>query len=113
MELGLGRFLTLDRDDEFVGKAALLAERESGPARRLVKVSLSGDRLAAPSEHPWPARDAHGSPVGEVRVAVWSPALASNLALALVEASAAGSGFTALTPDGDELMATHLSFFGE
>jgi hypothetical protein len=30
-----------------------------------------------------------------------------------VEASAAGSGFTALTPDGDELEATHLSFFGE
>ena len=113
LELGLGRFLTLDRDDEFVGKAALLAERESGPARRLVKVSLSGDRLASPSEHPWPARDDHGFPVGEVRVAVWSPALGSNLALALVEASTAGSGFTALTPDGDELVATHLSFFGE
>ncbi|MEE2769367.1 MAG: glycine cleavage T C-terminal barrel domain-containing protein [Actinomycetota bacterium] len=113
LELGLERFMSLDRDDDFVGRAALRAERERGVSRRLVKVKLSGDRLEVPSQHPWPAIGADGSAIGEVRVAVWSPALSSNLALALVSAESAGSEFTTVTSDGPELVASHLCFFGE
>ncbi len=107
---------SLDRGDDFVGKAALLAERERGPARRLVTVLLSGDRLPATSEHPWPASGPDGEaggPVGEVRVASWSPQHDSNIALALVSSEVAGGGFTTFTPSGEELQATHLNFFGE
>ena len=116
LEVGLERFLSLDRGDDFVGKAALLAERERGPARRLVTVLLSGDRLSATSEHPWPAFGPDGEaggPVGEVRVASWSPQHDSNIALALVSSDVAGGGFTTFTPGGEELQATHLNFFGE
>ncbi len=117
LEVGLGRFLSLDREDDFVGKAALLAERERGPARRLVKVLLSGERLDVPSEHPWPVyaggAGGTGEEVGTVRSAVWSPKHSSNLALALVPSEVAGGGFVAVTPEGDELEAVHLAYFGE
>ncbi|MBC8194922.1 MAG: glycine cleavage system protein T [Acidimicrobiia bacterium] len=117
LEVGLGRFLSLDREDDFVGKSALLAERERGPARRLVTALLSGERLAVPSEHPWPVFEvgegSGGDQVGTVRSAVWSPKHGSNLALALVTSDVAGAGFVTVTPEGDELEASHLSYFGE
>ena len=113
LEVGLGRFLSLDRADDFVGKSALLAERARGPARRLVTVLLSGERLPASSEHPWPVVGPDGVEAGEVRVAVWSPRHDSNLALALVSSEVAGGGFTTVTPENEELTATHLNFFGD
>ncbi|MBL6925246.1 MAG: hypothetical protein ISR42_07670, partial [Acidimicrobiia bacterium] len=45
--------------------------------------------------------------------AVWSPKHGSNLALALVTSDVAGAGFVTVTPEGDELEASHLSYFGE
>tara|TARA_B100000686_G_C16720093_1_gene934390 strand:- start:153 stop:1262 length:1110 start_codon:yes stop_codon:yes gene_type:complete len=113
LELGLGRFLELDRREEFVGKAALLAEREHGSVRKLVKVTLSGERLTNPSEEPWMALGPSGKTVGQVRVAVWSPVLNKNLALALVDIETAGKAFDVVTPEGVEFAAEHFSFFGD
>ena len=113
LEVGLEKFLSLDRDDEFIGKAALLAERERGPARRLVKALLSGERFASTSESPWPAFGSDGQPCGEVRVAVWSPKHESNLCLALVSSVVAGGPFTTMTPSGETLTAIHLANFAE
>ena len=113
MEVGLEKFLSLDRDDDFIGKAAMLAERERGPARRLVKALLSGERFGGTSEHPWPATGPDGQPCGEVRVAVWSPKHQSNLCLALVSSEVAGGPFTSEPPTGEPLQATHLAYFAE
>ena len=113
LEVGLEKFLSLDRDDDFIGKAALLAERERGPVRRLVKALLSGERFALTSESPWPAVGPDGGPCGEVRVAVWSPKHESNLCLALVSSEVAGGPFTVKAPLGEVLQATHLAFFAE
>ena len=113
LEVGLEKFLSLGRDDEFIGHAALLAERSRGPARRLVKAMLSGERLLATSESPWPAYGPNGSPCGEVRVAVWSPRHDSNLCLALVSAEVAGGPFSTVAPTGEALQATHHHFFAE
>ena len=113
LEVGLDKFLSLDRDDDFIGKAALLAEREQGPARRLVKALLSGERFASTSESPWPAVGSDGQPCGEVRVAVWSPKHQSNLCLALVSSEVAGGPFTTQTPSGETLAATHHAYFAE
>ena len=40
LELGLERFMNLEREDHFIGKEALLSEKSRGPSRRLVKVML-------------------------------------------------------------------------
>ncbi|SVC52558.1 uncharacterized protein METZ01_LOCUS305412, partial [marine metagenome] len=84
-----------------------------GPVRRLVKALLSGERFALTSESPWPAVGPDGGPCGEVRVAVWSPKHESNLCLALVSSEVAGGPFTAVTPAGEMLAATHLAYFAE
>jgi len=111
--VGLERYLSLDRQDDFIGKEALLAEKERGSSRRLVKVLLSGDRMQFSSEHPWPALNSEGQKVGEVRMASWSPLHESNLALALVSTSVVGGSFFTETPEGEKLEATHLSMFPE
>jgi glycine cleavage system aminomethyltransferase T len=75
---------------EFVGREALLAIRESGPARR--QVGLIG------SDEPLPRQDgfwdvlAGESPVGSTRWAVFSFALERNIAIAVVDVGHAGPG---------------------
>ena len=100
-EIGLGRLVNLDKDAEFVGKRALIAERDAGgPARRLVGLSIE-----------WPAiealYEAQGLPihvptqvwreqvpvyagdrqVGRATSGTWSPTLKKHIALASVEAT--------------------------
>ena len=113
LELGLGRFMDLDREDDFIGKQALLTEKSKGSKRRLVKILLSGEPLSSPTEEPWPAYDDSGNKVGEIRVVAWSPAMQANLGLALVSSETAGRDFHATARDGQNYKAEHLSFFGE
>jgi len=89
-EMGLERLVNLDREADFVGRAALARIRDEGVARRLVGLEIEGERLPA-NEHPWhlagldPARY-------RVTSAVWSPGLGRNIALALVPADRAAEG---------------------
>jgi aminomethyltransferase len=105
--------MNLEREERFIGKEALIAEKGRGPARRLVKVLLSGERLASPTEEPWTALDESGNEIGEIRVAAWSPAMEGNLGLALISSKDAGADFNAESKDGQSYRATHLSYFGD
>ena len=105
--------MNLEREERFIGKEALVAEKGRGSARRLVKVLLSGERLASPTEEPWTAFDESGNAIGEIRVAAWSPAMEGNLGLALISSKDAGDDFNAESKDGQSYRATHLSYFGE
>lgn len=93
-EVRLGKFVNLDRADDFIGKAALTRIRDEGPRRRLIGLFLDGPPVT-PSRHPWPV-SYKGSFVGTASVAVYSPRLARNIALALLTVasleSAAGEG---------------------
>ena len=81
------------KKDEFWGRAALAAERESGP-RRLLWGLASLDR-GIPRPH-MTVRRAGGQGVGEVTSGTFSPTLRHGIGLALLD-TAAGVG------DGDEL----------
>lgn len=103
-EAGLGRWVNLDGEYDFIGKAALLERAERGIERSLVNVSFVGvddSRLAGvlPLEHPRPVR-LDGQVVGELRNAVWSPRLGHGIGIALVAVSAAVPG-TCLTVEID------------
>tara|TARA_B100001123_G_scaffold18159_1_gene20481 strand:- start:15173 stop:16285 length:1113 start_codon:yes stop_codon:yes gene_type:complete len=113
LELGLGRFMDLEREDDFIGKQALLLEKSQGSKRKLVKITLSGEPLSSPTEEPWPAFDDSDNRIGEIRVVAWSPAMQANLGLALISSDKAGSDFYALSVGDKNYRATHLSFFGE
>ncbi len=98
-EAGLDWTVQLERD-VFVGQAALVAEKASGPKRKLVGLAIDWDQTEAlwarhglpPEVHPraWrtaiPVYDGEGRFVGQATSGTWSPLLKENLALATVRA---------------------------
>ncbi|MBS0445067.1 MAG: FAD-dependent oxidoreductase [Proteobacteria bacterium] len=68
-EAGLARHVALDRDDDFIGKAALLRLRDAPPKKRLARIVLDD---AAP--YVWGGETilADGAAVGELSSAGWS-----------------------------------------
>ena len=84
LELGLAKFVNLDCEDDFVGKAALKKIAADGVRRRRVGLILSG-RPVPQNEHPCPVR-LDGKKVGTMSARVYSPRLKKNIALALLEA---------------------------
>ncbi len=90
LEAGLERFVSWSKD--FVGRAALAAERERGPARRLVGLRL--ERVVAGGiPRAGCAVWEGGEPVGTVTSGGPAPTLGGAVALALVKRGAGRSGF--------------------
>jgi aminomethyltransferase len=99
-EIGLGRLVDLDKGGGFVGRRALLAERDrGGPPRRLVGLEVDWDGVeqlyakqgltAQMSPASWrtavPLYRA-GVQVGRATSGTWSPMLKKNIALGSVDA---------------------------
>jgi glycine cleavage system T protein (aminomethyltransferase) len=106
-EIGLGRLVSFDKAD-FIGRRALLAERDAGgPPRRLVGLEVEWDGLeqmyAAQGLPPAVAAAAwrthvplyaNGRHIGRATSGTWSPILKRNLALASVPQAFASPGTT-------------------
>ncbi len=80
-ELNLGWLVDLDKP-HFSGKQALLEEKARGPKWRLLRLDIEGN---------WPAIESNiyndeacSRDIGYVTSAMWSPAVKSNIALAMV-----------------------------
>ena len=100
-EIGLGRLVNLDKEADFVGKRALIAERDAGgAARRLVGLEIDWPSIEAnfeaqglPIHVPAAAwREqvpiyAGGRQVGRATSGSWSPTLKKHIALASVDAA--------------------------
>jgi aminomethyltransferase len=87
-DAGLGRVVALDRDEAFVGRAALEAARAAGPAKSLVGVVVRGRGIAR-----------HGYPVhagerrsGTITSGTMSPTLGVPIAMAYVAPGDAATG---------------------
>lgn len=83
LELGLGKFIDLDMDPDFVGKKALRRVRYEGIKRRRTGLFIEGDRLPTAEEH-WPIT-VDGQDAGVGTIAVWSLRLERNIAIALID----------------------------
>ena len=81
-EAGLGAFVDLDRNDDFVGKAALQRIAKEGIRRRRVGFAIGGDRIGGISE--WRDVRIGRDVVGTVTEAVYSPRLAMNIAVGML-----------------------------
>ncbi|GAB2787836.1 glycine cleavage system aminomethyltransferase GcvT [Amycolatopsis magusensis] len=79
-EAGLGRVVKFDKDEDFVGKAALAKRRDAEAERVLVGLTGSGRR--AP-RHGYPVLDG-GTVVGEITSGALSPTLGYPIAMAYV-----------------------------
>jgi aminomethyltransferase len=87
-EAALGRVVKLEKDGDFVGRAALEAVKESGPARKLIGLQMIDNAI------PRTGYEVHaeGRPAGRVTSGTLSPTLGTKIAMARVEAEVAGIG---------------------
>jgi len=83
VEAGLSWAIGWDKPD-FAGRTALLAQRESGPLRRLR--AIRAQQRAIPRAH-MKVLDADGREIGEVTSGTFSPTLKEGIALALIDSS--------------------------
>jgi aminomethyltransferase len=83
---GIGWTVKLDKGADFVGRAALVAEKESGGTRKVV-FFRTGDRRIVRAETP--VLDAAGATVGRVLSGTLSPILNEAIGSALVSSPAA------------------------
>ena len=88
---GLGWTVKLDKGSDFVGRAALRAEKQDGSPRRVVFFK-TGDRRIVRADTP--VLDATGATVGRVLSGTLSPLLNEAIGSALVPAAAAGQPLT-------------------
>ena len=83
---GLGWTVKLDKGGDFIGRAALLAEKQNGSGQKIVFFK-TGDRRIVRAEAA--VLDAHGAAVGRVVSGTLSPLLNEAIGSALVTAAAA------------------------
>ena len=88
IEAGLGWAVKLDKGP-FIGREAIAAVKEAGPARRTVGFRLL--ERAGSARHGYPV-ELDGRRVGVVTSGAHSPTLGDEIGLALVEADVAGVG---------------------
>lgn len=99
-EVGLGKYVELDIDADYIGKAALREIARKGAARRQVGLFLDGAKISANS-HPLKVT-MNGRTVGKVTAMTFSLRLERNIALALIDRDAADGGTELVVhaPDG-------------
>jgi len=72
---GFGRFVRLDKDSDFCGKAALQQFKDAGCAQKLINFEVTGAGVARVH---YPIVDPAGQPVGEVTSGAPAPSLGKN-----------------------------------
>ncbi len=90
LEIGLDKFCALDSDAEFIGKDALLRQRNKGIKKKLMGLTIEGNAMAAVSM-PLPCLKG-ASKVGIVTSGIYSPDLDSNIGFAMLDISVATVG---------------------
>lgn len=89
LEAGLERFVKFDKPQDFVGKAALLAEKQRGRAKAFVPLIVE----ARAADAPYMSTIWHdGQIVGETTSGAWGYRVGASVALGMVRADLAGPG---------------------
>lgn len=104
LEAGLERFIRFGKNEDFPGKAALMAEREAGPKKRFVTLIVE----AGAADAPYMSNLRHeGRIVGETTSGGWGYRVGASIALGMVRADLAAPG-TALEVEiyGERFPAT-------
>jgi len=90
LECGLARFCSLDSGHEFIGKQALLEQRERGLERKLTGVKITGSPIQPVTQTASCTKE--GRPCGFVTSAAFSPDFDTNLGIAMLTAQTAVPG---------------------
>ena len=82
-ELGMDKFIDLDKGFDFIGKNALLNIKKNGITRKQVGIILHNNPMEGPNTRHWDIKK-EDKYIGKVTSAVYSPRLKQNIGLALV-----------------------------
>ncbi|MDH5452822.1 MAG: dimethylsulfoniopropionate demethylase [Paracoccaceae bacterium] len=99
LEIGLGKFCTLDGSVEYVGRKALEDIAAVGPAQHIRGVIFGGGPCPICAT-PWPVM-VDGQKVGQITSAIWSPRLKANVGLSMIESSYEYAGQSVVVWAGD------------
>ena len=106
-EMGLDKFVDLEKDENFIGKGALTEIAASGPARRLIGLFIDGAPIRQGPVRWWPVTE-DGHEVGLVTSATWTLGMEQNIAFAILEVgySVGERDVAVQTADGDRTAKT-------
>ena len=90
-EVGLGRLVDLDKENDFIGKLALKKIKKNGIINKQIGLILECNPLEYPNNEFWDVIN-NGQKIGKITSAVYSPRLKQNIALAMIEAKYANIG---------------------
>jgi aminomethyltransferase len=99
-EVGLGKYVDLDQEVDFIGKAALKKIKTDGIKRKLVGLEIHSEPFSQQTEPR--TIEYNGQPVGAITSAVYSPDLDKNIALAMVKTECADVGTQLAVDMGQE-----------
>jgi glycine cleavage system aminomethyltransferase T len=103
-EVGLGRLVDLDKEDDFIGREALRRIKAEGVKQKLVGVEIAGPSMPGHGHNQdrWPVYRERRR-VGDVVDAVYSPRLEKNIGYAMlaIEHTTLGTTLTAEAPWGE------------
>jgi len=106
-ELGLDKFIEIDKDFDFVGKNALKEIRKNGVYRKQIGLEIKAEPMPGPNTRFWDIK-IDNQAVGYVTSAVYSPRLKKNIALAMIlkEHSIIGNDVEVIS--GDKIMSAEV-----
>ena len=90
-EVGLGRLVDLDKENDFIGKLALKKIKKNGIVNKQIGLIIECNPLEYPNNEFWDVIN-NGQKIGKITSAVYSPRLKQNIALAMIEAKYANIG---------------------
>jgi aminomethyltransferase len=99
-EVGLGKYVDLDQEVDFIGKEALKKIKAAGIRRKLVGLEMHSEPLSRQAQ-PW-SIEYKDEPVGAVTSAIYSPDLDKNIALAMIGIECADVGTQLVVDMGQE-----------
>ena len=91
LELGLDKFLDLDKNFDFIGKNALIEIKNKGITRKQVGLIIDDDPMEGPNTYFWNIEKDNLN-IGRVTSAVYSPRLKQNIGLAMVDINYSTTG---------------------
>ncbi|MBT4518817.1 MAG: dimethylsulfoniopropionate demethylase [Halieaceae bacterium] len=106
LEVGMDKFVDLDKPIDFIGKQALQKIAETGITRKLMGAVIEGDALPV-NEHRWPVY-VDDRRVGELTSCVYSPSMESNIAYIIMPFSLAAVGQSVSIDTADGLRKAKL-----
>jgi len=83
-EVGLGRLVDVDQDQDFIGKQALTRIKAEGAQRKLVGYYVDGENFQGSNGQPWDVLKDEQL-IGRASAGAYSPRLDRNIALGLID----------------------------